>query len=446
MNGRQLADHICRILRDRGHQAYLVGGCVRDILLGREPVDYDVATDATPDRVQELFPKSLAVGAKFGVVIVTDEPRLQVEVATFRSDVGYSDGRHPDQRRFSKSPEEDVQRRDFTINGLLLDPVLQRSPRLRRRTRRSRRQNHPRHRRSRSSASAKTSSACSAPSASPRASVTPSRPKLSAPSSNSRHEIHQVSARTRPRRTHQNAHRRPRAPRLSSFWTKRGLLPEVLPEIAKMKGVEQPPQFHPEGDVWIHTLLMLEKLPQPAARPRSPGARCCMTSASRPLSSAVAPDRIRFDGHVEVGVKMAEEICRRLRFSNDDTEQILALVEQSHALRQRPADERLHLQEIRPHAPFRRAPRAAPASTASPATATSAPYDFTREKIAATAARVRPPRAAPHRRRLIAAGYTPGPRFKEILAAVEDAQLNGTIHSREEALRLIRDNFTASPG
>ena len=121
MTGRQLADHICRILRDRGHQAYLVGGCVRDILLGREPVDYDVATDATPDRVQELFPKSLAVGAKFGVVIVTDGP-TQVEVATFRRDVGYSDGRHPDRVEYASSPEEDVKRRDFTINGLMLDP------------------------------------------------------------------------------------------------------------------------------------------------------------------------------------------------------------------------------------------------------------------------------------------------------------------------------------
>ena len=121
MNGRQLADHICRVLRDRGHQAYLAGGCVRDILLGREPVDYDVATDATPDRVQELFPNSLTVGAKFGVVIVIDGP-TQVEVATFRSDVGYSDGRHPDRVEYASSPEEDVKRRDFTINGLMLDP------------------------------------------------------------------------------------------------------------------------------------------------------------------------------------------------------------------------------------------------------------------------------------------------------------------------------------
>src|ERR1700685_3486813 len=119
---------IVRSLRDHSHQAYLVGGCVRDILLGREPADYDVATDATPDRVQQLFPRSLPIGAKFGVIIVMPDEDSdggnggQVEVATFRSDIGYSDGRHPDQVVYAKSPQDDVQRRDFTINALLLDP------------------------------------------------------------------------------------------------------------------------------------------------------------------------------------------------------------------------------------------------------------------------------------------------------------------------------------
>src|SRR5215472_4230427 len=131
MHPRAFAESICRRLRESGHQAFLVGGCVRDILLGREPADYDVTTDATPDRVQSLFPRSLAVGAQFGVVLVTspeesensrEKPRLQVEVATFRSDVGYSDGRHPDSVTFTSSPQEDVRRRDFTINALLLDP------------------------------------------------------------------------------------------------------------------------------------------------------------------------------------------------------------------------------------------------------------------------------------------------------------------------------------
>src|ERR1700690_2556175 len=122
MNARELAEKIARTLHDAGHQAYLVGGCVRDLELGREPADYDVCTDARPERVQELFPRSLAVGAKFGVILVVEEGG-QVEVATFRSDIGYSDGRHPDHVVYADSPQEDVLRRDFTINGLLMDPA-----------------------------------------------------------------------------------------------------------------------------------------------------------------------------------------------------------------------------------------------------------------------------------------------------------------------------------
>src|SRR5256886_1057271 len=137
-------------LRDHGHQAYLVGGCVRDLLLGREPADYDVTTDAKPDQVMRLFSETYAVGAQFGVVLVplpkknggdparpvsspepdagrrvsTEHPGV-VEVATFRSDIGYSDGRHPDQVRYSRDPREDIERRDFTINGLLMNPINQ---------------------------------------------------------------------------------------------------------------------------------------------------------------------------------------------------------------------------------------------------------------------------------------------------------------------------------
>ena len=132
MTPRELATQICATLRASGHQAYLVGGCVRDVLLGREPADFDVATDALPARVQELFPDSVDVGARFGVILVVEDG-ARVEVATFRSDVGYSDGRHPDRVEYSRSPEEDVRRRDFTINGMMLDTVTRRGARFCRR-------------------------------------------------------------------------------------------------------------------------------------------------------------------------------------------------------------------------------------------------------------------------------------------------------------------------
>src|SRR3954465_1126076 len=120
---KQHALQVIQTLHQAGFHAFLVGGCVRDLLLKREPADFDVSTDATPEDVMRIFPKTYAVGAQFGVVLVAVSDTETVEVATFRSDIGYSDGRHPDEVRFTKSPQEDVQRRDFTINGLLMDPL-----------------------------------------------------------------------------------------------------------------------------------------------------------------------------------------------------------------------------------------------------------------------------------------------------------------------------------
>ena len=329
MAARALAEQICRTLRAAGHQAYLVGGCVRDIVLGREPVDYDVATDATPDRVQQLFPRSLAVGAQFGVIVVTGEGETeagtQVEVATFRSDVGYSDGRHPDRVIYSKSPEEDVRRRDFTINALLLDPETGEvldfvggrkdldagiiraigDPEQRFREDKLRMIRAVRF-------AARFGYAIEDATFAAIANLAP--------------QIHQVSAeRLRDELTKL----------LTEGAARRGfelldatrLLPEVLPEIARMKGVEQPPQFHPEGDVWIHTLMMLEGLP--AGTTPTLGWGVLLHDVGKPptFKPPVGPNgRIRFDEHVEVGTRMAEAICRRLRFSNEDTAQIAALV------------------------------------------------------------------------------------------------------------------------
>jgi poly(A) polymerase len=217
-----------------------------------------------------------------------------------------------------------------------------------------------------------------------------------------------------------------------------GLLREVLPEIVAMKGVEQPPQFHPEGDVFVHTLLLLDKLPHPCPVTLAWGA--LLHDVGKPATFRVAPDRIRFDGHVDVGFKIAEDICRRLRFSNDDTEQILALVKSHMRF--------AHVQQMKESTfkRFVRMPRfdehlqlhrldceASHGNLAS--------YNFTREKIASMTPEIMQPALLINGDDLIALGYKPGPEFKKILSAVEDGQLEGRLHSREEAIAFVRIEF-----
>src|SRR5438128_3719621 len=319
-----MANSICDTLRRNGYQALLVGGCVRDLLLGREPADYDVTTDATPEEVMKLFPESVAVGAQFGVILIPRDG-WKVEVATFRSDVGYSDGRHPDRVVYSKTGQEDVQRRDFTINGLLMrhdnGEVLDfiggqadlKAGIIRAIGEPGRRFAEDKLRMMRAVRFAA------------RFGYEIEPETFKAIRKHAR-EISQVSAeRIREELTKlvtEGAARRGFA-LLDSCW----LLSIVLPEIAALKGVEQPPQFHPEGDVWIHTLMMLEGLPAGVSPTLAWGV--LLHDVGKPAtfrSAAETGDRIRFDGHVDVGVAMAEEICRRLRFSNEDAEQILALV------------------------------------------------------------------------------------------------------------------------
>jgi poly(A) polymerase len=217
-----------------------------------------------------------------------------------------------------------------------------------------------------------------------------------------------------------------------------GLLREVLPEISAMKGVEQPPEFHPEGDVFVHTLLLLEKLPHPCSRTLAWGS--LLHDVGKPPTFRVAPDRIRFDGHVEVGVKMAEAICRRLRFSNDDMEQILALVANhmrfAHVTRMKESTLKkfLRMPRFEEHLALHRAD-----CEASHGDLTS--YQFTKEKLAATPPEKMRPAPLVTGDDLISAGYQPGPRFKEILTAVEDAQLEGRLQSKDAAMEFVGREF-----
>ena len=349
MDARELANHICDTLRREGYQAYLVGGCVRDILLGREPADYDVATDATPDRVQELFPNSLAVGAKFGVIVVTENSEgsggLQVEVATFRSDVGYSDGRHPDHVMYAKLPQEDVKRRDFTVNALLLDPQTEEvldfvGGRDDLRSGIIRAIGRPMDRFAEDKLRMVRAVRFAARFRYAIESNTFSAIQKLAP------QIHQVS----PERLRDELTKlltEGAARRAFEFLDETHLLPELLPEVARMKGVEQPPEYHPEGDVWTHTLMMIEGLPADCPRTLAWGVLLHDVGKPSTFTPPSGPgDRIRFNEHAEIGTRMAEEICRRLRFSNDDTAQIAALVAQSHAVQGCSPDEARHAKAV----------------------------------------------------------------------------------------------------
>ena len=442
---RDFAISIIRTLRERGHQAYLCGGCVRDLLLVREPADYDVATDATPDEVMSIFPESYGVGAQFGVVLVpvpasfggdgADSSRT-VEVATFRSDIGYSDGRHPDEVRFTKTPREDVLRRDFTINGMMLDPIVNqvldyvggqedlKAKIIRAIGEPERRFAEDKLRLLRAVRFAARFGYAI-------------EPKTFAAIRRLAPQVHQVSReRVRDELTRMLTEGKAREAFLLLDET--GLLGELLPEIERMKGVEQPPQFHPEGDVFVHTLLLLEKLPHPCPATLAWGA--LLHDVGKPPTFRVAPDRIRFDDHVDVGVKMAEEICRRLRFSNDDTQQILALVDnhmrfaQVTQMNQSTLKKFLRMPRFDEHLELHRLDCQASHGIL-------AAYDFVHEKLAEMPKEAMQPQPLVTGDDLIAAGYTPGPRFREILGAVEDGQLEGRLHGRDEAMNFVQREF-----
>jgi poly(A) polymerase len=438
---------IVRTLREKNHQAFLVGGCVRDLLLGREPADYDVATDATPDEVMHIFPETYAVGAQFGVVLVpykNERGPGAIEVATFRSDVSYSDGRHPDEVRFSKSPAEDVQRRDFTVNGLLLDPlegdkneqVLDyvggrddiRAGIIRSIGDPHRRFTEDKLRMLRAVRFAARFGYTIDP-------QTFSAIQQLAP------QIHQVS-KERVRDEITKMLTEGKARRAFELLDETGLLHEVLPEIEATKGVEQPPQFHPEGDVWTHTLMLLEGLEPNASPTLAWGA--LLHDVGKPPTFRRAPDRIRFDNHADIGSKMAEAICQRLRMSNDDTEQVVAIVANhmkfpelpkmrqstlKRFLRQPKFDEHLEMHRLDCLASHR----------------DLGLYDFAKQKLADTPPEQIRPQPVLTGYDLLAAGYTAGPRFKKILSEVEDAQLEGIVSTKEQALEFVLQRFGA-PG
>jgi poly(A) polymerase len=408
--------------------------------LGREPADYDVTTNATPDQVMALFPESVAVGAQFGVILIPRDG-LKVEVATFRSDVGYSDGRHPDRVEFSSTPQEDVQRRDFTINGLLmrhdtgevLDYVN-------------------------GQADLKACVVRAIGEADRRFAEDKLRMMRAvrfAARFGFEIEAETFQAiRTRVAEIHQVSHERLRdeltkmltegaARRAFELLDETSLLEQVLPEVAAMKGVEQPPQFHPEGDVWIHTLLMIGGLPAGASATLAWGVLLHDVGKPPTFQPPSGPnDRIRFNKHVDVGVRMAEAICQRLRFSNEDTEQILSLVDNHmkfggvEEMRASTLKRFVRMPRFEEHMALHRLD-----CLSSHRNLES--YDFVQRFLAETPAEQVRPKRLLGGDDLVAMGYRPGPRFSEILSSVEDAQLEGQLTTQEEAAEWVRKRFSS---
>ncbi len=436
----QHATQIVQELRAAGYSAYLAGGCVRDLILGREPTDYDVATSASPQEVMRIFPQTYAVGAQFGVVLVPirqdtadgQKDNYAIEVATFRSDGLYSDGRHPDQVQFSKDAQTDVQRRDFTINGLLLDPVSKEvfdyvggREDLERRIIRT--IGDPRQRFAEDKLRMLRAVRFAARFGYAIEATTLAEIQAQAA------QIHQVS-RERIRDEILKMLTEGRAKRAFELLDETRLLEQVLPEIKRMQGVQQPPQFHPEGDVWVHTLLLLEGLQPNCSKTLALGV--LLHDVGKPPTFRVAPDRIRFDQHAEVGTKMAQEICRRFRLSNDETEQVCGLVANhmrfGDVQRMKPSTLKrfLRLPEFQEHLELHRLDCLSSHRDLSL-------YDYARKQLSIMPAEQIRPKPLITGNDLIEAGYKPSPEFKKLLTAVEDAQLDGSINSREEALALV---------
>jgi poly(A) polymerase len=411
-----------------------VGGCVRDILLGSLPKDFDVATSATPEEVLALFPKAGRVGAHFGVVLVHQE-RAHVEVATFRADADYADGRRPSAVQLVRDPAEDASRRDFTINALFLDPetgeVLDFVE-------------------GRADLEAGLIRTVGEPAE--RFAEDHLR-MLRAVRFAARFGFVIEPATLAAIQKHSAAIQRVSAERVQAelvrilveggarrgfeMLDESGLLQQLLPEVAAMKGVEQPPEYHPEGDVWVHTLEMLGRMRNPTV---TLAMGVLLHDVGKPPAFLRAPDRIRFNGHVDMGLEIAAKILARLKFSAADTRQILALVGDhmkfmhvrqmkestlKRFIRQDRFSEHLELHRLDCLSSHRRLES----------------YEFVREKLNATPEEeLTPPRLITGND-LIALGHTPGPRFREILDRVEEEQLEGALTTREQAVEWVKSNY-----
>ncbi|HVN80791.1 MAG TPA: CCA tRNA nucleotidyltransferase [Terriglobia bacterium] len=450
---RDVALKILKALSKSGYETYFAGGCVRDLVLGIPPKDYDIATSARPEEVLKLFPRALTVGAHFGVLMVVEDG-CSYEVTTFRSDGVYADGRHPQDVTYTSDPRLDVRRRDFTMNGLLYDPLREtiidfvggqediRNKLLRTIGDPQTRFLEDKLRLMRAVRFAARFDFRIDPET--RSWILKLSPHLTEVS---RERIRDELVRI-----------------LTQGYAARGvqlledcqLLPQILPEVSQLKGVAQPPEFHPEGDVWRHTLLMLEHvdetrsegpakrieaelvLPQPY--PSTSLAMAVMLHDIGKPSTFEIKDRIRFNGHAEVGARMAASLCARLRLTNQESARIVELVKDHLMFKDlpgmRPSTVKRFLRRecFLEHLELHRLDcLGSHCNLDNWNLAVKLLKELGPEQI-------RPPRLLTGDD-LIAMGFSPGKNFKEMLKTVEDSQLDGLINSAKQARQLILDRY-----
>jgi poly(A) polymerase len=424
-------------LREAGHIAYFAGGCVRDLVRGKAPKDIDIATEARPEQVQKIFPRTYAVGAHFGVIVVL-ENELQFEVATFRADGIYLDGRHPAEVRFS-SPEEDARRRDFTINGMFFDPpndavidfVGGRSDLEARLVRAigdpAQRFAEDRLRLLRAIRFA-TVLDFTVEEATWTAIV------------RAADTIGEISAE----RIREELVRIFLSPQRARGWDlldASGLMKQILPELEAMKGCEQPPQFHPEGDVFQHTRIMLQLLPDEVSLPLV--LSVLFHDIGKPPTASVDEEgRIRFNGHDKLGAEMTEALMERLRFSRAEIDATVEAVRQHMVFKDVPNMRLAKLKRFMARPTFADELELHRVDCAS-SHGMLDNYEFLQRKQEEFAHEPIIPPPLVRGDDLIALGMKPGPRFGEILEAVETRQLEGTLRDREEALAWVK-NFVAT--
>lgn len=437
MKVKQNAIDIVKTLQEHGYKAFFAGGCVRDMVMGKESEDYDIATSALPEDIMKLFERTIPVGVQFGVVIVVKDGH-NFEVATFRTEGSYTDGRHPDYVAFS-TPEADVKRRDFTINGLLYDPLkneildyvggqedisrgiirtignpverfTEDKLRMMRAARFACRFNFPIHEDTRQAIIqlAKNIHVISA--------------------ERIREELEKILTGTNP---HIGI----------KLLDELCLLQEILPEVSSMKGVRQPENFHPEGDVFVHTLLCLSKLaPVPEHGMERPSWTLAMGVLLHDIGKTITfeeLDRIRFNLHEKVGADMAARICDRLKTSNAEKDRIVWLVLKHLYFKDA---QKMRLSKLKRLLGEEGYPELAELCRidALASSGDLSDYHFCREMFSKLSHEEVKPKPLITGHDLIGMGLKPGPVFKDILMKIEDEQLEGNLKTKEEAIEMAK--------